>query len=80
MHLMAAVNKQLEELGLLTSPLEQIRIEFTPTKNDSQLSPCLCFQQNLEQICDQNNFFINDDYEEIFSVSSFQSGKSKIFF
>lgn len=68
MHLMAAVNAQLEELGLPTSPLEQIRIEFTPTKNDSQLSPGLCFQQNLEMISDQNNFFINDDYEEIFSV------------
>jgi hypothetical protein len=48
MHLMAAVNAQLEELGLPTSPLEQIRIEFTPTKNDSQLSPGLCFQQNLK--------------------------------
>jgi hypothetical protein len=71
MHLMAAVNAQLEELGLGTSPLEQIRIEFTPTKNDSHFSPGLCFQQNLEMISDQINFFINDNYEEIFSVSSF---------
>jgi hypothetical protein len=54
MHLMAAA--QLEELGLLTSPLKQIRIKFTPTKNDNQLSPGLCFQQNFKKF-NKKQFF-----------------------